>query len=68
MNAPIHEHDWSLVEEWFKQRAIGSGVFAYHHVEQIAVTKVIDELVEEAAREYGFRFGQNIAKLYGDVI
>jgi hypothetical protein len=67
MKAPIQEHDWSIVEEWFKQRCVGTGIHCYQHVERIAINKTIDDIVEQAAIELGMAAGKALSEL-GDVI
>lgn len=65
----IHQHpEWKFVEEWFRDRIgrlypASDELALYHHIERISVDVVIDELVEQAARDLAYRAGQEISKL-----
>jgi len=66
MIARIHQHpEWKLVEEWFRSRVgrlypASDELALYQHVEKISLDVVIDEVVEQAARELSFNAGQSI--------
>jgi hypothetical protein len=62
----IKQHpEWAYVEEWFRSRVgrlypASDHLALYCHVEKIAVDVVVDEAVEQAARELGYRAGESI--------
>lgn len=65
----IHQHpEWTFVEEWFKARVgrlypASDESALYRHVEKIAFDVMIDESVEQAARDLSYRAGQKISEL-----
>jgi hypothetical protein len=63
----INQHpEWKIIEAWFEGRAKLSGKQLHAHVERIALDVVIDEVVEQAAKELGFRAGQQVSKILAD--
>lgn len=69
MIAKIHQHpEWELVEKWFKERVgklypASDELALYNHIERIAIDVIIDEAVEQAARELGYSAGKNAAEI-----
>ena len=64
MDLHIHQHpEWKIVEEWFAGRAKLSRKQLHEHVEHIAFDVVIDEAVEQAAKELAYNAGRSIKDL-----
>lgn len=69
MTDKIKQHpEWAYVEEWFRARVgrlypASDHLALYRHVEKIALDVVIDEAVEQSARELGYRAGTEVSKL-----
>lgn len=69
MLAKIQQHpEWEFIEEWFRDRVgrlypASDHSALYRHVERIATDVVIDDLVEQTARELGYEAGKQVSKI-----